>query len=53
MASRAGDLIPVVQRSYEQVNRFPRAQRGLLGRVVIDDALRLWRCRTSETSASG
>jgi hypothetical protein len=38
----------VVQRSYdlcaaiyEHVNRFPRAQRGLLGRVVIDDALRM------------
>lgn len=48
MRSREGELIPVVQRSYdlcaaiyEHVNRFPRAQRGLLGRVVIDDALRL------------
>jgi len=48
MRSRDGELIPVVQRSYdlcagiyEHVNRFPRAQRGLLGRVVIDDALRL------------
>jgi hypothetical protein len=42
------DLIPVVQRSYdlcaglyEHVNRFPRAQRGLLGRVILDDGLRL------------
>ncbi len=48
MPSRDGELIPVVQRSYdlcadiyEHVNRFPRAQRGLLGRVVIDDALRM------------
>lgn len=48
MAARDGELIPVVARSYdlcagiyEHVNRFPRAQRGLLGRVVIDDALRL------------
>ncbi len=48
MRSREGELIPVVQRSYdlcaaiyEHVNRFPRAQRGLLGRVVIDDALRM------------
>ena len=48
MRSREGELIPVVQRSYdlcaaiyEHVNRFPRAQRGLLGRVVIDDALRV------------
>ena len=48
MRSRDGELIPVVQRSYdlcaaiyEHVNRFPRAQRGLIGRVVIDDALRL------------
>lgn len=42
------DLIPVVQRSYdlcaglyEHVNRFPRAQRTLLGRVILDDALRM------------
>jgi len=48
MRSREGELIPVVQRSYdlcaaiyEHVNRFPRAQRGLIGRVVIDDALRM------------
>ena len=47
-STRSADLIPVVQKSYdlcagiyEHVNRFPRAQRGLLGRVVIDDALRL------------
>jgi hypothetical protein len=46
--SRDGELIPVVQRSYElcaaiydHVNCFPRAQRGLIGRVVIDDALRM------------
>ena len=46
--NRDGELIPVVQRSYdlcadiyEHVNRFPRAQRGLIGRVVIDDALRM------------
>ena len=39
------DLIPVVQRSYdlwadlyEHVNRFPRAQRTLLGRLILDDA---------------
>jgi hypothetical protein len=25
---------------YEHVNRFPGAQRGLLGRVMLDDALR-------------
>ena len=44
----ADDLIPVVQRSYdlcaglyEHVNRFPRAQRGLLGRVILEDALRM------------
>ncbi len=48
MPSRDGELIPVVQRSYdlcasvyEHVNRFPRAQRGLFGRVVIDDARRM------------
>lgn len=26
---------------YEHVNRFPRAQRTLLGRVVLDEALRM------------
>jgi len=26
---------------YEHVNRFPRAQRGLLGRVILDDALQM------------
>lgn len=43
-----GDLIPVVQRSYdlcvglyECVNRFPRAQRTLLGRVILEDALQM------------
>lgn len=42
------DLIPVVQRSYDlcaglyaHVNRFPRAQRTLLGRVILEDALRM------------
>lgn len=39
MRSRADDLVPIVGRSYdlcaslyEHVNRFPRAQRTLLGR---------------------
>lgn len=48
MASRAEDLIPVVQKSYDlcaglytHVNRFPRAQRGLLGRVILEDALQM------------
>lgn len=48
MGDRSADLIPVVQRSYdlcvglyECVNRFPRAQRTLLGRVILDDALRM------------
>jgi hypothetical protein len=48
MASRDSDLIPVVQKSYDlcaglysHVNRFPRAQRGLLGRVMLEDALRM------------
>jgi hypothetical protein len=38
----------VVQKSYDlcaglytHVNRFPRAERGLLGRVMLDDALRM------------
>lgn len=41
MRSRGADLIPVVQKSYDlcaglytHVNQFPRAQRGLLGRVI-------------------
>jgi hypothetical protein len=44
----AADLIPVVQKSYDlctglyaYVNRFPRAQRGLLGRVILEDALQM------------
>jgi hypothetical protein len=48
VSERPPDLIPVVQRSYDlcaelyrQVDRFPRAQRGLIGRVVLDDALRM------------
>jgi hypothetical protein len=48
MASRGSDLIPVVQKSYDlcallytYVNRFPRAQRGLLGRVILEDALQM------------
>jgi hypothetical protein len=46
MAARGTDLIPVVQKSYDlcaglytHVNRFPRAERGLLGRVILEDAL--------------
>jgi hypothetical protein len=46
MGTREADLIPVVQKSYDlcaglytHVNRFPRAQRGLLGRVILEDAL--------------
>ena len=46
MASRSRDLIPVVQKSYDlcaglytHVHRFPRAERGLLGRVILEDAL--------------
>ena len=42
------NLIPIVRRSYDlcadvyqHVNRFPRAQRSLLGRVVIEDALEM------------
>jgi hypothetical protein len=48
MASRGSDLIPVVQKSYDLCaglythgNRFPRAQRGLLGRVILEDALQM------------
>ncbi|MCK6557009.1 four helix bundle protein [Candidatus Binatia bacterium] len=44
----ASDLIPVAQKSYDlcaglytYVNRFPRAQRGLLGRVMLEDALQM------------
>jgi hypothetical protein len=53
MADRASDLIPVLQRSYdlcaglyEPVNRFPRAQRTLLGRVSLEDALQMLVLRT-------
>lgn len=48
MAQRQSGLIPVVQRSYDlcaglydHVNRFPRAQRTLLGRLVLEEGLRL------------
>ena len=48
MGSRTTDLIPVVQKSYDlcadldvHVNRFPRAQRGLLGRVILEGALQM------------
>jgi len=45
---RDSELIPIVQRSYdlcvglhEHVSRFPRAQRGLLGRAILDEVLPL------------
>ena len=48
MAARDADLIPVVQKAYDlcaglytHVNRLPRAQRGLLGRVLLEDALQM------------
>ena len=48
MRSQLTELIPVVQRSYdlcaglyEHVNRFPRAQRSLLGRVILEDGLQM------------
>jgi len=48
MRERADAVVPIVQRSYdlcaglyEHVNRFPRAQRTLLGRVILEDALRM------------
>jgi 23S rRNA-intervening sequence protein len=48
MPRHAQGLIPVVQRSYDlcaglyqHVQRFPRVERGLLGRVMVEDALRL------------
>lgn len=47
------DLIPIVQRAYDlcvglyaHVNRFPRAQRTLLGRLILDEALRMLACLT-------
>lgn len=48
MSARKADLIPVVQKSYDlcaglyaQVHRFPRVERGLLGRVILEDALQM------------
>jgi hypothetical protein len=48
MTRADSDLIPVVQKSYDlcaglyaHVHRFPRAERGLLGRVILEDALAL------------
>ncbi|MCC6766201.1 MAG: four helix bundle protein [Deltaproteobacteria bacterium] len=48
MPARSTDLIPVVQKSYDlcaglyaQVHRFPRVERGLLGRVILEDALQM------------
>lgn len=47
-AGHPDELIPIVQRAYdlcaalyEHVNRFPRAQRTLLGRVILDDGLKM------------
>ncbi|MGH8702871.1 MAG: hypothetical protein ACREVR_17085 [Burkholderiales bacterium] len=46
MAAPGADLIPVVRKSYDlcaalytQANRFPRAQRGLSGRAMLENAL--------------
>lgn len=48
MTSRRDEGAPIVGRAYElcaalyeHVDRFPRAQRTLLGRVVLDDGLRM------------
>lgn len=48
MRGRADEGAPIVGRSYdlcaslyEHVNRFPRAQRTLLGRVILDEGLRM------------
>lgn len=48
MGGHPADLIPIVQRAYDlcvdlyaHVNRFPRAQRTLLGRVILDDGLQM------------
>ncbi len=48
MTGRVRDLALIVGLSYdlcaslyEHVNRFPRAQRTLLGRVILDEALRM------------
>lgn len=48
MPNRPQDLVPIVGLTYdlcaslyEHVNRFPRAQRTLLGRVILDEALRM------------
>jgi len=48
MSKGESEGIPIVQRSYDlcvslyrHVNRFPWAQRGLLGRVILDDALQM------------
>lgn len=56
----AEELIPIVQRSYdlcaglyEHVNRFPRAQRTLLGRVMLDDALRTLVLLTTASRRAG
>jgi hypothetical protein len=35
---------------YEQVNRFPRVQRTLLGRIVLHEAL-LWAVSRSESQS--
>lgn len=48
MSAHEDNLVPVVQKSYDlctglygYVQRFPRAQRGLLGRVMIEDGLQM------------
>lgn len=48
MGGHPADLIPIVQRAYDlceglyaHVNRFPRSQRTLLGRVILDDGLQM------------
>jgi len=63
MAAPDPDLIPVVQKSYDlcaglytHVNRFPRAQRGLLGRVMLNSSptsISAERTRTIPRAASG
>lgn len=48
MPRRTDPGAPIVMRSYDlcaelyqHINRFPRAQRGLLGRVILDEGLRM------------
>lgn len=48
-----GTAYDLCAERYDHVNRFPRAQRTLLGRVILDEALRMLTALTVASRVAG